>query len=234
MRAKRTVLVGGLLFATVLGVAGGYFGGELTNPSSVLVSGVPAPLGGLTVSPSAKPTLKTPVKNDLKGLDPDNLDFNTQHFTVDLADAPAVQLSVRIPIGWEKKILDTGEVKFQDLRRTRWIRFKPVHPVKQNPKQRRDQLVPTLDTTIPYEQNFKLLGQSDDSTTGQDGQPRRVSTVTYSYIPDQWTRDVIVQYVATGGQAGADVEMAITGLPQDQDALDAIAAKAAETVTLQD
>ncbi|MFF1815687.1 hypothetical protein ACFVWG_00185 [Kribbella sp. NPDC058245] len=237
MRAKRVVLVGGLLLATVLGVAGGYATGVLTYPSSVTVSGVPAPLGGITTSPTTTPLpIKTAEPNGYEALDPDALEFHRLEFTIDLVqndqgvDPPPVRLSVRVPKGWKQSVTEKGEAKFTDPTGTRWIRVSPVYPVKQTPRQKRDQLVPSLQSSIPHEQVFKVLSQSDDVPVGTDDQKRRVSKLTYSYIPIKWLRPVIVEYVATAGQDAANFEMSVTGFPLDQAALDLIAERAAVSV----
>jgi hypothetical protein len=241
VRAKRTVLVGGLLLATVLGVAGGYFGGVLTNPSSVLVSGVPAPLGTVTTSPTTTPLpIKTPTINDTKALDPDGLDYHRLSFTIDLVedaqgvDAPPVQVSMRVPIGWKQTVNADGSIKITDSRGLRWIRLAPVYPIKQTPRQKRDQLVPSLESSIAHEDDFKVLSQSDDVATGTDDQKRQVSRLTYSYIPDRWLRPVVVEFVATAGQTAASFLISVTGLTQDQAALDLIAEKAAVSVLPED
>ncbi|MFB6725517.1 hypothetical protein ACFCV3_35385 [Kribbella sp. NPDC056345] len=231
MRVKRVVLVGGLLLATVLGVAGGYYAGELTKPPHPVSSGLPAPLGGVTISPSTTPLpRKTPKDNGYEALLPEDLKFHWQTYDVEMPDKPPARLRMRVPVGWKESVTNKGEIKVIDPEGVRWIRLATVYPVKQSPKLRRDQLVPSVQANVSYEDTLKLLGQSDDTVTGTDGQSRRVSVLRYSYIPEEWTRNVIVQYVATSGQAGANVEMSITGLPQDQKALDRIAEEAAASV----
>lgn len=241
MRVKRVVLVGGLVLATALGVAGGYYAGVLTKPPYPVASGVPAPLGRMTTSPTDAPLpVKTPERDGYKALDPDALEFHRLEFTIDLVqndqgvDPPPVRLSVRVPKGWKQSVTEKGEAKFIDPTGTRWMRVAPVYPVKQTPRQKRDQLVPSLQTSVPHEQVFKVLSQSDDVPVGIDDQKRRVSKLTYSYIPIKWLRPVIVEYVATADQDAANFEMSITGFPQDQAALDLIAEKAAVSVLPQD
>ncbi|MET7278136.1 hypothetical protein ABZS29_07895 [Kribbella sp. NPDC005582] len=233
MRANRVVLVGGLVLAAVLGVAGGYYAGVLTKPPYPVASGVPAPLGGVS-GPTSEPPLplKTPEPNGLKALN--DVDFSWQTLTFNLDDAPQIRLKIRVPIGWTKKVLTEGDIRFQDSRNARWIRIKPLYPILQSPRQRRDQQVPTLQKSVPQENDLKLLGQSDDTITGTDGEPRQVSTLTYSYIPDTWLRPVLLEYVKTPGHDGANVEISVTVLPQDKVAMKRIAREAAESVTPQD
>ncbi len=235
MRAKRVVLVGGLLLAAVLGVAGGYYAGELTKPSYPVASGVPAPLGGVTASPSTTPLpRKTPKPNGYEALFADDLKFQWQTYDVEMPDQPSVRLRMRVPVGWKESVTERGEINVTDPRGVRWIRLATVYPIKLSPKQKRDQLIPGLKANVSYENTLVLLGQSDDSITGTDGQSRRVSVLRYSYIPKEWVRPVIVQYVNTPGEDGANVEMSVTGLPQDQKALDRIAEEAAASVTPRD
>ncbi|GAA1679415.1 hypothetical protein GCM10009745_24100 [Kribbella yunnanensis] len=235
MRVKRVVLVGGLLLATALGVAGGYYAGELTKPSYPIASGVPAPLGGVSVPPTTAPLpRKTPVPNGYEALFPEDLKFHWQTYNVEMPGQPAVRLRMRVPVGWKDSVIDKGQIKITDPKGVRWIRLATVYPIKLTPKQKRDQLIPGLKANVAYENTLEFLGQSDDSITGTDGQPRQVSVLRYRYIPDQWTRPVIVQYINTPGQDGANVEMSVVGLPQDQKALDRIAEEAAASVTPKD
>jgi hypothetical protein len=110
----------------------------------------------------------------------------------------------------------------------------PVYPVKQTPRQKRDQLVPSLESSIAHENDFKVLGQSDDVPVGTDEQKRRVSRLTYTYIPDKWLRPVVVEFVATADQDAANFLISVTGLSQDRAALDLIAEKAAVSVLPED
>lgn len=235
MRVKRVVLVGGLLLATVLGVAGGYYAGELTKPSYPVASGVPAPLGGVTAAPNTAPLpRKTPKDNGYEALFADDLKFHWQSYDVDMPEQPRVRLRMRVPVGWTESVTKKGEINVTDPRGVRWIRLATVYPIKQSAKQKRDLLIPGVKANVSYEDTLTLLGQSDDNITGTDGQSRKVSVLRYSYIPKEWIRPVIVQYVTTPGQDGANVEMSITGLPQDQKALDRIAEEAAASVTPED
>ncbi|MFK4082857.1 hypothetical protein ACI2LF_02035 [Kribbella sp. NPDC020789] len=237
MRVNRVVLVGGLVLATALGVAGGYFGGDRTYSSSVVVNGVPAPLGGVSISPTKAPLpVKTAVPDNYPALDPDSLEFHRQEFTVDLAeddqgvDAPPVRVSMRVPIGWKQTVNKDGSIKIADSEGVRWVRLAPVYPVKQTPRQKRDQLVPSLESSIAHEDDFKVLSQFDDVPVGTDDRKRRVSSLTYSYIPQKWLRPVVVEFVATAGQEAANFLISVTGLSEDQKALDLIAEKAAVSV----
>ncbi|WP_405062651.1 hypothetical protein OG474_13740 [Kribbella sp. NBC_01505] len=240
MRAKRVVLVGGLVLATVLGVAGGYYAGEVTKSPYPVASGVAAPLGAVTASPTEGPLpRKTPKPDGYTPLNAKDLKFHRVNVTVDLVavggiDPPPVRMSVLVPIGWELLLTEKGEVKYQDPSHARWIRLATVFPVKATPRQKRDQLVPNLKANVSYENNLKIIDQSDDVLDEDDGDQRQVSTLRYSYIPQEWTRPVVVKYVATSGRSGANIEMSITGLAHDQKALDLIADKAAESVTPKD
>jgi hypothetical protein len=69
---------------------------------------------------------------------------------------------------------------------------------------------------------------------GDDGSLRTVSTLVYTYIPDEVVRYVIVRWVATGPDDTATVEMSIAGLPQDVKALNEILDQATRSVKFRD
>jgi hypothetical protein len=229
---KRPVLVSGVLLIALLGVAGGYLAGDRFEPGQPVATGEAAPLGEAT--PGEPLPRKTPVPSDLEPLLASDLDFRTQTFTVH--EDSSVRLSVRVPDGWQKSVnkKSPGEVKFLDSLRERGVRVESGFKVELTTAQQRENLIRQLESSIPYEDYFKILAQSDDEITGTDGQSRVISTLIYTYIPNESTRYVMVRWVATGGDSLADVEMSITGLPQDAKALNVIADQAAKSVTPED
>jgi hypothetical protein len=66
--------------------------------------------------------------------------------------------------------------------------------------------------TIPSSQALTIVSQETDAKA-------RTATLTYSYIPDQTTRYVIVRWAALDASGNVAVEMSSTGLPQDRPAL---------------
>jgi hypothetical protein len=232
---KRLLLTGLLLLAVALGVTGGYFTGDYLGTPLPTASGNAVPIGDVSPSEPSLP-VKTPVPNNLPALTVDDLDFRKQTFTVHQESLPPVRLSVRVPAGWEKSVnkKTPGEVKFLDSLRERGVRVESGFRVELTPAQQRDRLIAQLKSSLPYEDNFQIVSQTDDTVTGDDGQSRPISTLIYTYIPTQTVRYVMVRWVATAGDGLANVEMSITGLPQDAKALELVADEAAQSVTPED
>ena len=232
---RRLLLTGLLLLAVALGVTGGYFTGGYLDTPLPTASGDAAPLG--EVSPSEPPLpVKTPVPNNLPALQVNELEFRKQTFTVHQESLPPVRLSVQVPDSWEKSVSKKapGEVKFLDSLHERGVRVESGFRVELTPTQQRDRLIAQLKSSLPYEDDFQIVSQTDDDITGSDGQSRPISTLIYSYIPTQTVRYVMVRWVATAGDGLANVEMSITGLPQDAKALTLVADEAARSVTPED
>jgi hypothetical protein len=232
---KRPILVSGIVLITLLGVAGGYLTGDRTEVPVPTATGEAAPLGEATPSQPAL-VRKTPEPNDVAALRPDELDFRTQRFTVQQDPQPSVQLSVRVPEGWQKTVDKEapGEVKFLDPLRERGARIEAGFQPGLSPTEMRDKLILGLESSQPYENDLKILDKSDDTIYGTDGQPRQTSTLIYTFIPKATLRWVLVRWVATAGDDEATVEMSITGLPQDAKALIEVADQAAKSATPQD
>jgi hypothetical protein len=232
---KRAILVGGLLLLALLGAAGGYLAGDRLEAPVPTASGDAKPLGDVT---TAQPPLPrhTPEPNNVPGLDPDELDFRRQTFTVHQDSLPPVRLSVRVPAGWQKTVdkKAPGEVKFLDSLRERGVRVEAGFAPGETTTQKRDALILGLKSSQPYENDLRIVAQSDDTITGIDGRERIISTIAYTYVPGKTLRYVIVRWVATAGDSQATVEMSITGLPQDADALNLIADQAARSATPDD
>ncbi|HET6988384.1 MAG TPA: hypothetical protein VFI00_17295 [Kribbella sp.] len=232
---KRVLLTGLLVLAVGIGVTGGYFTGDYLETPLPTASGNAAPLGAVSPSEPLLP-VKTPVPNNLAALQADDLDFREQRFTVHQESLPPVRLSVQVPSTWAKSVNKNapGEVKFLDSLRERGLRVESGFRVELTPAQQRDRLIAQLKSSLPYEDDFQIVSQTDDSVTGDDGQPRSASTLIYTYIPTQTVRYVMVRWVATSGDGLANVEMSITGLPQDAKALALVADEAAKSVTPED
>jgi hypothetical protein len=232
---KRPILVSGILLITLLGAAGGYLTGDRTEVPVPTASGAAVPLG--TLSPS-QPDLvrKTPEPNNLPALQPDELDFRTQRFTVQQDFQPSVRLAVRVPDGWQKTTNKNapGEVKFLDSLRERGARIEAGFRPGLTTTQMRDKLIQGLESSQPYENDLEIIAKTDDTITGTDGRPRATSTVIYTWIPGKTVRYVLVRWVATAGDSMATVEMSITGLPQDAEALNLIADEAAKSAMPED
>jgi hypothetical protein len=232
---KRAILVGTLVLITALGAAAGYLTGDRLEGPVPTASGDAEPLGDVSTAP---PPLqrKTPEPNNLPALEPDELDFRRQTFTVHQDSLPPVRLSVRVPAGWQKTAdkKAPGEVKFLDSLRERGVRVEAGFAPGETTAQKRDALILGLKSSQPYENDLRIVAQSDDTITGIDGRERIISTIAYTFVPGKTLRYVIVRWVATAGDSQATVEMSITGLPQDAKALNLIADQAAKSATPDD
>jgi hypothetical protein len=212
------------LLALALGVGGGYYTGDRTDAPEPTASGTAGPLSTVSESPSPTPTepslpVKTPVPNNLEPLQP-GLDYTRRTFTVTPQDEPSVQLSIDIPQGW-KQTRDPkypGEVKYLDKLRERGVRVEAVEPAAQTPADAMAVLIVNLKKSQPPENNLQISSQTTDTVQGDDGEPRAVATLVYTFIPGTTLRYVIVRWIATKGQL-TNVEMSITGVPDDADAL---------------
>jgi hypothetical protein len=226
--------VSGVLLLALAGAAAGYYGGdEYTGSTRVYETGPAAPLNTIP-TPEQLPR-KIAEPNNVPALKAKDLTFREQTFTVHPADQDPVRLSVKAPRGWQltRAPKMPGEVKFLDSPRERGLRVEAIAPDLTTSDQMTN-LIKQLKVSQPYENDFKIISQTDGQVTGEDGEQRTVSTLIYTYIPGKTLRYVIVRWVATGGDDRAAVEMSITGLPQDAAALDEITAEASQTVQQKD
>ncbi|GAB2635640.1 hypothetical protein [Kribbella swartbergensis] len=224
---KRPILVIVIVLTTLLGAAGGYYAGDRTEPTPTQ-SGEALPLGG--VSPSEpSPPVKTPVPSDVAALET-GLAYQRHTFTVTPEGYRPVQISIETPEGWRltRNPKAPGEVKFLDRLNERGVRVEAVEP-NQTTADAREQLVVNLRQSQPPENDLRILTETDEQIEGDDGRPRTVSTLIYTFIPKQTRRYVIVRWVATDDDRTA-VEMSITGLPQDADGLAEVLRQATRTV----
>jgi hypothetical protein len=230
---KRIVSAGLLLLALALGVGGGYVaGGYLDRPTP---SGTAVPLGEVSPSPTPSPTPSVPVKTPIPDDEPPletGLDYAQRMFSVTAQDGQSVRLSLEIPQGWRqtRDPKRPDQVKYVQKVEQRGVRIQAVRPAEKPPAAELDQLVIDLKKSQPPENDLRILERTTDVVTGDDGEPRSVATLVYSYIPGKTLWYVIVRWVAIGGQ-GTGVEMSVTGLPQDAPALQEILEKATTSVS---
>ncbi|GAA1554952.1 hypothetical protein GCM10009789_05500 [Kribbella sancticallisti] len=229
---KTPVLVCGVVFLGLVGGAAGYEAGVLTQPSITSPLGTAVPLAAAT--PSVSPHRKTPEPYPLPAFTTAGLRFHDVDFTVQGTTGGQTRLSVRAPRGWQlvRATERPEEVKFLDPLRERGIRVESGFPPALTTTEARLKLVRELQESQPYENNLHISSQGEDVVIGEDGEPRTVSTLIYTYIPTKTLRYVIVRWVATGPDQRATVEMSITGLPQDAKGLAAVVAEASRTVEL--
>jgi hypothetical protein len=234
---RRVLLAGLLLLALALGVGGGYYAGDRYDTPEPSAIGTAGPLGVVSSSPSPTPTptepslpIKTPVPNNLDPLET-GLNYTRHTFTVTPEGQPSVDLAVETPQGWRltRDEKYPAEVKYLDNLKVRGVRVQAVEPVVQTPADAMAQLVLNLKSSQPPQNDLQIRSQTRGTVDGDDGQPRPVATLIYTYIPSDTLRYVIVRWVATQGQL-TDVAMSITGVPQDADALNEVLEKATTTV----
>ncbi|WP_427887890.1 hypothetical protein ACQHIV_32975 [Kribbella sp. GL6] len=236
---RRALLVGLLLLALALGIGGGYYAGDRWDDPEPTTTGAANPLGEISPSPTPSQTptepplpVKTPSPSNLDPLQP-GLDYANRTFTVHPDPDQPVQLSVKVPKGWglTRDAKHPDEVKFLDDLKQRAVRVQSVPTAQQKtPAEALSQLVINLRTSQPPQNDVQILDQKPGTITGDDGETRSVATLTYTYIPSDILRYVIVRFIATNGKLG-NISMSITGIPADAPALAEILEKASSSVS---
>jgi hypothetical protein len=230
---RAPVLVGGIALLAALGAAAGYLGGErIDEPKAPGAFGIAAPVPMVSPNPIELLPIKTPKPSSLRAFSSEGLNFVKRGFTVQQGKDKPVAVSIRVPDGWAltRSTKTPGEVKFLDPLKERGVRVESGFPPDLSPNQFRVKLTAQLESSVPHEDDLRLLTQTDDTLEDANGQPRPVSTLIYTYIPNEVRRYVIVRWIATGDDGQATVEMSITGLPQDADGLAAVLDEATRTV----
>ncbi|MEU8224711.1 hypothetical protein [Kribbella sp. NPDC048915] len=225
---RKVVAAGLLLLALALGVGGGYAAGDyLDRPTA---AGTAAPLGEVSPSPTPSPSepslpVKTPVPSNVEPLNT-GLEYTTHSVTVTPKGAAPVRLAVETPQGWRLAPRDPerpAEFKYLDKLRERGVRVEAVEPAVRTPADELAKLVVDLKKSVPAEDGLRIISQtSDEQILGDDGRPRSVATLIYTYIPGETLRYVVVRWIAVNDNPFATIEMSITGLPQDATGLDEV------------
>ena len=230
MRVRRVLLVGLLLLALALGAGGGYFTGDYLDAPEATASGNAAPLGEVSPSEPLLP-VKTPIPSNVPALET-GLNYTRHTVTLTPKGQPPEQLSIETPEGWRptKDPSAPGEIKYLDKLRERGVRVEAVEPVTQTTADAMAQLIRNLKSSQAPENDLRIVSQTSEQVEGDDGNPRSVSTLVYTYIPIKTRRYVIVRWVATDGGDLTTVEMSITGLPQDAPGLDEVLKEATRSV----
>ncbi|WP_327638405.1 hypothetical protein OHB24_08550 [Kribbella sp. NBC_00482] len=236
MRVRRVLLAGLLLLALALGAGSGYYAGDYLDTPEPTASGTAGPLGEISPSPTPTPTptfpVKTPIPSTVEPLET-GLDYSNHTFTVTPKDAEPVQLSIETPQGWKIATRDPkrpGEVKYLDKLRERGVRVEAVAPAEETPADEMAQLIVDLKKSQAPENDVRITSNTTDVVTGDDGESRSVATLIYTFIPNETLRYVIVRWIAINGEL-TNVEMSITGLPQDAQALDEVLQRATASVS---
>jgi hypothetical protein len=230
----RALLSTGLLGATLLGGAGGYGLGLLTSPAVAASSGVAAPLAA-TTSPSTTPSpvqVKTPKPDNMPPLVASDLAYLTHEFTA--VAVVTSKISVAVPRNWRMtQPYPKIEARFTDPTSKRWIRVEAGFTVRRAPADSMAARVAQLKQGGPTV-GLRIISQQSGTATHDDGTPLTYSTLTYSYIPGDTTRYVIVRWVALDRSGLTAVEMTSTGLSQDRPALLSVLQRATESVVRTD
>jgi hypothetical protein len=229
---KTAALVCGVVFLALAGGAAGYEAGLLTDGKAPSAQGAASPLAA--GSPSVPLSRKTPEPNKTAPFTTAGLRFHEVDFSVQGTTGNPTKMSIRAPRGWQlvRATERPQEVRFLDPLGERAVRVESNYPATLTTEDARLKLVRELQESQPYENDLKISYQGEDTVIGEDGEPRTVSTVIYTYIPKKTVRYVVVRYVATAPDQQATVEMSITGLPQDAKGLAAVLAEASRTVDI--
>ncbi len=239
-------MVSAVVGIAVLSAAGGYGVGELTQPKSVrsidtgpiaAVSATPAPS-----SPTPSPaTTRTPVPNDDPALDPAELAFESRTFTVVGDAAPNVgaraEIAGDVPRHWRKVDLhdrpDWGKFNNpSNSKRSMRYGLPVAETIEESKKVQIGRLTPLVDQLV----TFQPVAPSG-TTTGPDGAERTYTAIAYTYLPpgeDKSLLYVLTRWVSVHGDGRADVEISVTGLPQDKAALEKIMNRAMKSAVRED
>lgn len=237
MAVTTTRLVALVAGVAVVGVAAGFGAGLLTEKKPRTGTGpvlpmAAAPTPGAT-TPTAPPVVKkTAVPDDEPALDADDLSYRTVDFRLTKAPHDPVRVQLQVPRGWKYQSIpdQTDQIKYVDPTGKRWIRVESGFQIERPPVDSMNELVTTLRGSVPPENDLDIQARDVKALAGENGDSRNVATVSYSYIPNQRRLQVIVRWVGYGAPGNVAVEMSITGLPQDKEALAAIMEQASLTV----
>jgi hypothetical protein len=240
--ASTPQLLAAVLAFGVIGVGGGYAAGVITEPSIPGASGQPAPLAGSagegvpTPKQSARTVSTTP--DDTRRLDPDIV---YRRKTFEVRAAFRSEVSLHVPADWWQSEPRDDREQFTDPLRKRWIRIESGFTPLRSPNDSRAAQIARLLDAEPPNPNLKLDDSRPDETReGRDGRPRSISTLVYTYAPKSSTtnayvtRLVLTRWIAFGEGGNTEVELSVTGLPQDAKALEKILDRATDTVTRRD
>lgn len=225
-------LVGAVVAMAVLGAAGGYGVGDYTQRGLPVPSGSPQPLAGASVPlPSPTPKKKTPKPNNSKPLETESIEYRRQTFVAEGTTSSTITLEV--PRGWRETRPEDDLARYNYVDGERWIRIRSGFPLTVPPAEAMRRLTAQL-KNVPYDQALTMRSARGGNLTHDDGTKLTISTIAYTYIPDQTEKYVLVRSVGFGLPGYAAVEIGVIGLPQDKKALEAILDRATRTVQRKD
>ena len=229
------LLAAGLVAVIAIGGAGGYGVGLLTTAErSDAATGEAAPLGSLqpsTPSPTVGSTPTPPplppkkiVPDNSEPLNADDLHYKTRQFTA--TSVVRSEVSLRVPGSWSFTQPDPPKIgRYTDPTGKRWLRVEAGFTIRRSPADSMAAKLVDLGT-VPANQMLSIKSQTVDPDT-------HGATLVYTYVPDNSVRYVVVRWVANGDGL-CTFEIAVTGLPQDQAALEDVLQHAADSAVRDD
>ncbi|WP_148256800.1 hypothetical protein [Kribbella flavida] len=208
-RVGTAMLTGGLLVITLLGGAGGYGLGHLTQPES-RPSSTASPLRPSDGTPSPSEPVNTAVPDPTPALRKSTLRYKTRAFTAE--SVVRSHVTAEVPRNWRMTQPDPmTEGRFTDPTGKRWVRIEAGFTIQRPPAASMAVRIEVLGD-LPVKQAVRIISK-------QVSADKRSATLTYTYIPDRTLRYVVVRWVALDRSGNCAVEISSTGLQQDKDAI---------------
>ncbi|WUJ73395.1 hypothetical protein OG809_09030 [Kribbella soli] len=227
--SRRALLGAGLLTLAGVGGVGGYgVGLFLTEEPSLAGTAAPLPMA-VSSGPPATPTTPDPppkkiVPDDTEALNKDDLEYRVREFTATSVVRSDVRL--KVPRDWGFTQPDPPKIgRYTDPTSKRWIRIEAGFTIRRPPAESMAQKLTDL-STVPATQMLSIKSHTVDPDTKE-------ATLVYTYVPDNSLRYVIIRWVANG-EGLCTFEIAVTGLPQDREAMEDILDHAANSATRDD
>jgi hypothetical protein len=227
--SRRALLGAGLLTLAGVGGVGGYgVGLFLTEEPSLAGTAAPLPMA-VTSGPSATPSTPAPppkniVPDDTEALAKDDLEYRVREFTATSVVRSDVRL--KVPRDWGFTQPDPPKIgRYTDPTSKRWIRIEAGFTIRRPPAESMAQRLTDL-STVPTAQMLSIKSHTVDPDTKE-------ATLVYTYVPENSLRYVIIRWVANG-EGLCTFEIAVTGLPQDREAMEDILDHAANSATRDD
>jgi hypothetical protein len=227
--SRRALLGAGLLTLAGVGGAGGYgVGLFLTEEPSLAGTAEPLPMAA-TPEPPTTPSTPTPppktiVPDDTKALKTDDLEYRVREFVATSVVRSTVRL--KVPRDWSFTQPDPPKIgRYTDPTSKRWIRIEAGFTIRRPPAESMAERIKQL-ASVPAAQMLSIKSNTVDPGTKE-------ATLVYTYVPENSLRYVMIRWVANG-EGLCTFEIAVTGLPQDREAMEDILDHAANSATRDD
>jgi hypothetical protein len=222
------LLSAGLVVITLAGGAGGYGLGHLTEPRDQ-PTGSAAPLRpSAEITPTPTEPLNIAVKDPTAALKKSELQYKEREFVAE--KTVRSQVTVYVPKNWHMTLSadPQNEARFTDPTGRRFVRVQAGFTIERPPAASMAERIGQLEGT-PYRQDLQVVSQ-------RVAEDKRSATLTYTYIPDpeRILRYVVVRWVALDDSGNCAVEIAVSGLNQDKEAIPAVLERATDNVTRSD